>query len=176
MKRTPTALEDSTTIPIFGTNIPLRLVAIDFGLLTVLTGGIAAVYFLVPLPLQRVLALNHQNPQLWDFWTATLIHKHEPGHRHLLSNLGGLFILWTFAWILAILADKRRELLLSSVVMLFPGATTVNLLSYLFYGYQPQVSILYDRGLSGVVGEVTGFLLIVSVLWDSPAALLFGEL
>lgn len=151
--------DDGLEFDVFGNAVSVRAIVVGLAIHLGIVAIIAGLYFLVPRDVQNLLALNYQDPQLTDFWTAAFVHEHGPGNSHLVSNVGGFLVIGLFTWLLYTFADAERDYWKALGVMLLPGVVAVNLSSYLVYSNVPAISVLYGRGFSTVVAELTGFLL-----------------
>lgn len=152
----------------------LRSLLIDlFGLVAVMT-ILAVLYYFLPRALQNILALNHQNPQVWDFFTSSFMHQHLPGDIHLINNLMGFATTAGFSLFIYSSLGLRRRFWKAALLMIVPGAVVINIISYVVYSSLPQFSLQYSRGFSGVVGAFGGFL--IASLLAYWSALIFATL
>ncbi|WP_336360306.1 hypothetical protein [Haladaptatus sp. ZSTT2] len=124
---------------------------------------LAAVYFLTPTSFQLSLALDHTNPVLHTFWTNSFVHEHQPDDAHLFGNLVGYTILVFPCWLLYKFRDQNRRFWIGFLLILLVGPVVVSSTSYLVFNESTHLQIQYDRGFSGVVGALDGFL-ILSIL------------
>jgi len=116
---------------------------------------ISFIVFLFPKSLQDNLAMDFTNPQFWQFLTSAYVHK---DFSHFFGNIS-LYI--TITLLLIFLAKKsnllgRLEKLTLTTLVLLPIVSS--LLSY----YYPIFNLQTERGASGLVSAVLGF---VPALW-----------
>ncbi|QLG62004.1 hypothetical protein [Halorarum salinum] len=124
---------------------------------------LASIYYWTSLSFQNGLALDHTAPRWYAFWTNSLVHDHRPGDGHLLNNIGIYLILIIPCWLLYRVRNVERRFWTGLLLMLTVGPLIVSGSSYIAYNEIVGLSIQNDRGFSGVVGAIDGFLL-VSVL------------
>lgn len=116
---------------------------------------------------QLVLALDHRDPQWYQFMTAVVIHRDA---EHLWSNVVSFSFAYT-AWVQLIRLGgqaRRGRRIAAIVTVVGPLATTV--LSLMAYDAVLTVNISLDRGLSGMVGVMTGLLIYEVVMLTMRAA------
>lgn len=116
---------------------------------------------------QLVLALDHRDPQWYQFMTAVVIHRDA---EHLWSNVVSFSFAYT-AWVQLIRLGgqaRRGRRIAAIVTVVGPLATTV--LSLVAYDAVLTVNISLDRGLSGMVGVMTGLLIYEVVMLTMRAA------
>jgi hypothetical protein len=116
---------------------------------------------------QLLLALDHREPRWYQFMTAVVIHRDAD---HLWSNVVSFSFAYT-AWVQLIRLGgqaRRGRRIAAIVVVVGPLATTV--LSLLAYDAVLTIDISLDRGLSGMVGVMTGLLIYEVVMLTMRAA------
>lgn len=119
---------------------------------------LAGIYYLTPISFQHHLVLDHTNPLPHAFWTNSLIHVQNPGDSHLIGNMVGYTILVLPCWALYIHRNQRRRFWIGFLILLTLGPLAASLSSYLAFQEVLSLQIQNDRGFSGVVGAVDGFL------------------
>jgi hypothetical protein len=119
---------------------------------------LAVIYYLTPISFQHHLVLDHTNPALHAFWTNSLVHKHKPGDGHLIGNIVGYTILVLPCWVLYIHRNQRWRFWTGFLILLTIGALAASISSYLAFHEVLGLQIQNDRGFSGVVGAIDGFL------------------
>lgn len=120
---------------------------------------LAAIYYLTPLSFQQSLALDQTQPRIHNFWTNALVHNHRPGDRHLTGNIVGYLLLVFPCWILYIFREQERQFWNGLAIILTFGPFIISASSYIAYQELLGLQIESDRGFSGVVGALAGFLL-----------------
>jgi len=119
---------------------------------------LAVIYYLTPISFQHHLVLDHTNPVPHTFWTNSLIHEHKPSDSHLIGNIVGYTILVLPCWALYIHRNQRRRFWIGFLILLTLGPFAASISSYLAFQEVLSLQIQSDRGFSGVVGAVDGFL------------------
>lgn len=119
---------------------------------------LVGIYYLTPISFQHHLVLDHTDPVSHAFWTNSLIHKHKPGDGHLIGNIVGYTILVLPCWALYIHRNQRRRFWTGFLILLTLGPLVASISSYLAFQEVLSLQIQNDRGFSGVVGAVDGFL------------------
>lgn len=120
---------------------------------------LAVIYYGTPLSFQQALSLDHTNPRLHNFWTNALVHEHRPSDGHLIGNLVGYLLLVVPCWILQIYCKQERRFWAGLAIILAIGPIIISASSYLAFYEILGFEIQNDRGFSGVVGALAGFLL-----------------
>lgn len=125
----------------------------------VIPAVLAVIYYGTSLSFQQTLVLDHTNPRLHNFWTNALVHDHRPGDGHLIGNLVGYLLLVFPCWILQIYCEQERRFWAGLAIILAIGTFLISASSYLAFYEILDFEIQNDRGFSGVVGALAGFLL-----------------
>lgn len=120
---------------------------------------LAIIYYLTPLSFQQQLVLDHTAPQIHAFWTNALVHEHRPRDSHLLGNLIGYTLLVFPCWLLYLYRGQNRRFWIGLALILAVGPLIASLSSYLAFHEILGLQIRNDRGFSGVVGAIDGFLI-----------------
>jgi hypothetical protein len=106
----------------------------------------------------KILALDYQNPAVYQFYTAAYVHATTS---HLLGNLVGYLIAVLPLYALYTHQDRGRSEFLGAFVFVILAVPVIaNVASYLTWSVVLDLSIQYGRGLSGVVAAFVGLLLI----------------
>lgn len=124
---------------------------------------LASIYYGTSLSFQQFLALDHTTPRLLNFWTNALVHDHRPGDGHLIGNITVYLLLVFPCWILHISRGMERRFWTGLAIILTVGPFIVSASSYIAFFELLGLELQNDRGFSGVVSALAGFLL-VSVL------------
>lgn len=124
---------------------------------------LAVIYYGTSLSFQQFLALDHTNPRLLNFWTNALVHDHRLGDGHLIGNIVGYLLLVFPCWILQIYRGMERRFWTGLTIILVIGPVIISASSYLAFYEIMGLEFQNDRGFSGVVSALAGFLL-MSVL------------
>lgn len=138
---------------------------------------LAVIYYGTSLSFQQSLALDHTNPRLYNFWTNALVHDHRPGDGHLIGNTVGYLLLVVPCWILHIYRGMERRFWTGLAIILAVGPFIISASSYIAFYEILGLEVQNDRGFSGVVGALAGFLL-MSILYtfaqkqEEPVAML----
>lgn len=146
----------------FITQVDSRDLVIDLAGLIGVAAFLAALYYLIPIDIQRSLAFNHRDPSIQSVWTHVLVHQHRPGDGHLIGNLKGYFQVVIPAWLLCLTRGQRRRFWLLFGSLLVLGPPVFAGFSYLILDIVLGVSPRFDRGFSAVVGGLAGVLLILA--------------
>lgn len=136
-----------------------RQTLFELAALGLLPGFLALIYYWTPQSFQAQMVLDHTDPQLHTFWTASFIHEHRPDDSHLIGNIVGYLLLIYPTWLLYRVKNQTRRFWLIVAVILTVGPLVINGGSYFFLHEYLNLQILRDRGFSGIVGAFTGFLL-----------------
>lgn len=137
------------------------------GILVIFPVASILLFILMAPDQQLVLALDHRDPQWYQFITAVVIHRDA---EHLWSNVVSFSFAYT-AWVQLIRLGgqaRRGRRIAAIVTVVGPLATTV--LSLVAYDAVLTVNISLDRGLSGMVGVMTGLLIYEVVMLTMRAA------
>jgi hypothetical protein len=102
------------------------------------------------------LALNYQNPELYQFYTAAYVHATTS---HLLGNVLGYMLSVPPLYALYTHQNSRREFFRAFAAIILAVPVIANVASYLTWSVALELSIQYGRGLSGVVAAFVGLLL-----------------
>lgn len=121
---------------------------------------LAVIYYRTTLSFQQSLALDHTQPRIHNFWTNALVHDHQPGDRHLINNICGYLLLVFPCWILYIYREHEHQFWTGLVIILTLGPFIISVSSYIAFNELLGVTIENDRGFSGVVGAIAGFLFV----------------
>lgn len=121
---------------------------------------LAVIYYFTSLSFQQTLVLDHTQPRIHNFWTNALVHEHQPGDRHLIGNLVGYLLLVFPCWVLYAYADRERIFWTGLAIILVISPFIVSASSYLAFYEFLGLEIENDRGFSGVVSTLAGFLLV----------------
>jgi hypothetical protein len=117
----------------------------------------AVVLFFFTTPEQQMLlALDHRQPRWYQFMTAVVIHRDAD---HLWANVVSFafaYVAWVQLIRLGGQAARGRKIAAIALVIGPIGTTAVSLLAY---DAVLTVDISLDRGLSGMVGLMTGLLI-----------------
>ena len=146
-------------------------------ILVAIPAMLAAIYYFTSLSFQQTLMLDHTQPQIHNFWTNAFVHEHRPGDRHLIGNIVGYLLLVFPCWILYIHRDLERIFWTGLAIILVIGPLVVSASSYIAFHELLGLEIENDRGFSGIVGSLAGFLL-MSILYtfaqkqEEPVAVL----
>ena len=119
---------------------------------------IAAVvlFTFIPPEQQMLLALDHRQPRWYQFVTAVVIHRDAD---HLWSNVVSFAFAYV-AWVQLIrLGGQPARGRKIAAIALVIGPVGTMVLSLLAYDAVLTVDISLDRGLSGMVGLMTGLLI-----------------
>jgi len=127
--------------------------------LLVIPAVLTAIYYGTSLSFQQTLVLDHTNPRLPNFWTNALVHDHRPSDGHLIGNLVGYLLLVFPCWILQIYCEQERHFWLGLGIILAISPFIISASSYLAFYEILGFEIQNDRGFSGVVSALAGFLL-----------------
>lgn len=103
--------------------------------------------------------LDHTGPRLHTFWTNAFVHEQRPSDSHLLGNITGYLLLVVPCWLLSLSRDKRRHFWTGFAIILTVGPLVISFSSYIAYHEIIGLEIENDRGFSGVVGALNGYLL-----------------
>lgn len=135
----------------------LRALAADAALVLSVVGLLAALQFLLPRPVRAALYFRHDLSRPWTLLTAAYVHG-DAGH--LARNALGYLLAAAYAYALCVGAGERRWFRRTLPVFLLVLPVLVDLASYVAFaaGY-PSVA-LTNKGFSGVVGGVAGFVLV----------------
>lgn len=128
-----------------------------------LAGVLAAIYYLSPTSFQLALSLDHTDPQLYAFWTNSLVHAHQPWDLHLWGNIIFYLALVFPTWKLYELRDQKRWFWTGFILILVLGPIVSSVSGYLTFNQIPELQIQFDRGFSGVVGAFNGFLIMTII-------------
>jgi len=120
---------------------------------------LAGIYYFLPIPIQQTFALDHTNPSIYSFWTNAFIHNHQPGDGHLIGNIIGYTLLTIPCWTLYYCREARRRFWIGLLIILTAGPLVASLSSYVAFHEILGLQVEADRGFSGVVGAIDGFLL-----------------
>lgn len=120
---------------------------------------LASIYYLTPVPIQHTLVLDHTDPVVYTFWTNSLIHSHQSASIHLINNLVWYSLLIFPCWSLYCFLDERRKFWSAFLLLIILGPLVASLSSYVIFEVIMDFGIQNDRGFSGVVGAIGGFLL-----------------
>lgn len=132
---------------------------IDGIILLAIPAILAGIYYLLPIPLQQTFALDHTNPSIYSFWTNSFIHNHQPRDGHLIGNIIGYTLLTVPCWTLYYCRQARRRFWIGLLILLTAGPLVASISSYAAFHEVLGLQIEADRGFSGVVGAIDGFLL-----------------
>lgn len=121
---------------------------------------LALLYYIVPIPIQEQLTLNHTNPRWYAFWTNAYVHEHQSGDRHLLMNVVAYLLLIFPTLAIYKLHCQARRFWISFIVILAVTPLVSSSSSYIAFQEILGLQILNDRGFSGVVGAFDGFLIV----------------
>ncbi len=132
---------------------------IDGIILLAIPAILAGIYYLLPIPLQQTFALDHTNPSIYSFWTNSFIHNHQPRDGHLIGNIIGYTLLTVPCWTLYYCRNSRRKFWTGLLLLFTAGPLVASLSSYVAFHQILGLQIEADRGFSGVVGAIDGFLL-----------------
>jgi hypothetical protein len=135
----------------------------DIALLLCIPVTLAAVYYLVPLELQRELAFNHADPDVLALWTSALVHEHRPRDGHLTGNIIGYVVVVAPMWLLYIHQDARRSFWKGLGVLFVLGPVLFSVASYAVFNVILGLSGV-ERGFSGVVSGLVGILMMSIVV------------
>jgi hypothetical protein len=102
------------------------------------------------------VALNYQNPALYQFYTAAYVHANAS---HLLGNIVGYLLSVPPLYALYVHQDRRGEFFAAFALIVLAVPVISNVASYLTWGVYADLPIQYGRGLSGVVAAFVGLLL-----------------
>jgi len=138
--------------------------ALQAVVLLMIPATLAVIYYFTSLSFQQSLVLDHTNPRLHNFWTNTLVHDHRPGDGHLIGNIIGYLILVFPCWSLQIYGGQERRFWAGLAIILAIGPFIISACSYIVFYEILGVEIVNDRGFSGVVSALAGFLL-TSILY-----------
>jgi hypothetical protein len=137
------------------------------GLLLIFPVVSVVLFLLLPADQQMQLALDHREPRWYQFVTAVVIHRDAP---HLRANVVGYAFAY-LAWVQLIRlggqAARGRKI---AAIALVVGPVATMLLSLLAYDAVSAVNVSLDRGMSGMVGLMTGLLMYEIVLIALRAA------
>lgn len=122
---------------------------------------LAAIHFLVPIPIQTQLALDYANPNPLTPWTSAFIHNSDA---HLYGNLMGGFGGALVAYILCLDVGKREWFRRTVVAFLVVLPVAVNLASLALFWYLGVTGVT-GRGFSGVAAGFAGFTITALVVW-----------
>lgn len=120
---------------------------------------LASIFYLMPVPIQQTLVLDHTDPVLYTFWTNSLIHSHQSGSSHLINNIVWYSIIIFPCWSLYCFLDERRKFWSGFFILIIFAPLVASLSSYVAFEMIMDFGIRTDRGFSGVVGAAGGFLL-----------------
>lgn len=129
-------------------------------ILLAIPGVLAAIYYLSPQSFQQSLVLDHTKPRIHNFWTNALAHEHRPEDGHLIGNSVGYLLLVFPCWILYRYRDQERKFWTGLAIILTIGPFIVSASSYITFYEILGLLIENDRGFSGVVSALAGFLLV----------------
>lgn len=121
---------------------------------------LTSIYYLVPVPVQQTLVLDHTDPVVYTFWTNSLIHSHQSASSHLFNNVVWYSLLIFPCWSLYCFLDERQKFWSGFLILIILGPLVASLSSYVMFELIMDFGIENDRGFSGVVGAIGGFLLI----------------
>lgn len=124
---------------------------------------LAIFYYVTPVSFQQQLVLDHTDPRLHAFWTNAFVHEHRPGDTHVTGTMLGYTILVLPTWALFKIRDKGRRFWYGLAILLAFGPLVASISSYIAFHEILGLQIENDRGFSGVVGALDGFL-IMSIL------------
>lgn len=103
--------------------------------------------------------LDHTNPQIHAFWTNALAHEHLPRDVHLLGNIVSYLLVVIPCWILYHYREEAHQFWAGLIIILAVAPFIVSLSSYVAFHEVLGLQIENDRGFSGVVGAIVGFLI-----------------
>ena len=114
------------------------------------------------------LALNHRNPQFYQFYTSAFVHANTG---HLLGNLVGYVVTVTPLYFLFAHQDRRREFWRAFVLILAVAPIVSSVASYAVWSVALDFTVHYGRGFSGVVAAFAGLLLmtVLSILEEEQS-------
>jgi hypothetical protein len=135
----------------------------DILVLTTIPIILAIIYYHTPHSFQTLLALDHTGPQPHAFWTNALVHRHEPGDKHLTGNLIAYALLTYPSWLLYRIRNTRRQFWAAFTTFLLVTPIAGSLTSYITFHELLGFTITNDRGFSGVIGAITSFLLMTII-------------
>lgn len=120
---------------------------------------LASIYYFVPVPIQQTFILDHTDPDVYAFWTNSLIHSHQSGSSHLINNLVGYTVLIFPCWCLYDFLDSNRKFWLGFFILILFTPLVASFSSYVAFQAILDLGIHNDRGFSGFVAAIGGFLL-----------------
>jgi len=126
-------------------------------LLLLLLGLVTAIYWAGGQHAELLLALNYEDPTLYQFYTAAYVHANAS---HLLGNVVGYLLAVGPLYALSDYQDRRREFFRAFAFIVLAVPVIANVASYLTWGIVVDAPIGYGRGLSGVVAAFGGLLLV----------------
>lgn len=124
---------------------------------------LALLYYIAPISFQKLLVLDHTEPRIHALWTNAFVHEHRPGDTHVIGTILGYTILVLPTWALYKIRDEVRRFWYGLAMLLVIGPLVASLSSYIAFHEVLGLHIENDRGFSGVVGALDGFL-IMSIL------------
>lgn len=142
---------------------PTRRNGIELLTLFTIPAVLGAIYYLTPFSFQQQLVLDHTNPHLHTFWTNALVHEHSPSDGHLTGNIIAYMLVVIPSWILYSAREQKRTFWNGLAILLTVGPIIISASSYVAFHEILDLAIENDRGFSGVVGGISGFL-IMSIL------------
>lgn len=124
-------------------------------------------FFVIPADQQMLLALDHRQPRWYQFVTAVVVHRDA---EHLWTNVIGFAFAYA-AWMqLVRLGGQAARGRKVAVIAVIVGPIATTMLSLLAYDAVLSVTISLDRGMSGMVGMMSGLLIYEVVLITMRAA------
>lgn len=133
--------------------------AVELLILLAIPAILGFIYYLIPTSWQQILVLDHTNPQIHAFWTNALAHEHLPRDAHLLGNIVSYLLVVIPCWILYHYHEEGRRFWTGLTIILAVAPFIVSLSSYVAFHEVLGLQIENDRGFSGVVGAIVGFLI-----------------
>lgn len=113
------------------------------------------ILFLLPKYVQDNLAMNLKNPKVWQFITSAYVHK---DFSHFFGNIS----LYIISILLLIFLAKKSNLLKRLERLMIITLILLPVLSSLLSYYYPIFNLQTERGASGLVSAVLGF---IPALW-----------
>lgn len=132
---------------------------VELLILLALPTVLGVIYYLTPSSWQQILVLDHTNPQIHAFWTNALVHEHLPRDAHLLGNIVSYLLVVIPCWILYHYRDEASRFWAGLIIILAFAPFIVSFSSYIAFHEVLGLQIENDRGFSGVVGAIVGFLI-----------------
>lgn len=129
-------------------------------LLLAIPAVLAVIYYGTSLSFQQSLILDHTHPGVPNFWTNALVHNHQQDDSHLIGNIVGYLLLAFPCWILHIYRSLEKRFWTGLALILTVGPLITSASSYIAFYEFLGMGLQNDRGFSGVVGALVGFLLL----------------